>query len=57
MPNLFNRLNGYYRKQEKTVLRNPVMVLRAKPVEMRDGWLIRYPKSEQYCSTRKEQRR
>lgn len=57
MPNLFNRLNGYYRKQENAVLRISAMVLRAKPVEMRDGWLIRYPKSEQYCSTRKEQRR
>lgn len=47
MPNLFNRLNGYYRKQENAVLRISAMVLRAKPVEMRDGWLSRYPKSEQ----------
>jgi len=37
MPNLSNRLNGYYRKQDKAVLRISVMVLRALHAAMRNG--------------------
>lgn len=37
MPNLSNRPNGYYRKQDKAALRISVMVLRAQPGGMRDG--------------------